>query len=190
MIEVWKDIDGYEGLYEISNISRVKRLARIVNSKLRSDFKIKEKIMSTHLNNKGYVMVDLRKNNVRFKHLVHRLVLEAFVPKVENKDNTNHIDGVKTNNYYKNLEWCTQSENVQHAWDNGLQKLTDKQRKVLSLGHKKLSKRLTIIHKITKEVLCFESYRKAVAHLKVNRDLFTKAINSGKEYNNWIKKEV
>ena len=75
----------------------------------------KERILSGW-NDKGYVRCELNGKNIR----VHRLVGKAFVPNLENKPQINHIDGNKGNNHADNLEWCTNAENTQHAYDNGL----------------------------------------------------------------------
>lgn len=75
----------------------------------------KNHIIKPFINNKGYVMVRLWKNNASVSKLVHRLVAETFIPKIEGKHEVNHIDGNKTNNNVKNLEWCTRQENNIHA---------------------------------------------------------------------------
>ena len=111
MEEIWKDIVGYEGLYVVSNLGRVKSI-RYKNSR----------ILKPHLNERGYLVVGLSKNGKAKIYKVHRLVMISFVGYLEGKDQVNHIDGNKTNNRLDNLEWCTQSENLRHAYDNGLAK--------------------------------------------------------------------
>ena len=98
--EVWAQIKGYEGLYWISNFGRVMR---------------KKKILSNAVAN-GYYFVHLCKDGFVAKKYVHRLVAEAFVPNLDKKPEVNHIDGNKKNNNTDNLEWCTQQENVKHAY--------------------------------------------------------------------------
>lgn len=107
--EIWKDIEGYEGLYQVSNLGRVK-------SKLR-----KGRILKP-INTKKYYSVILCKNSTTKEIYVHRLVAYAFIPNPQNKPFINHIDGNKQNNYVENLEWCTQSENCRHAYKIGLNK--------------------------------------------------------------------
>lgn len=107
--EIWKDIKGYEGLYQISNLGRVKSLGNGNSNKS------KLKIMKTTLNHKGYPMISLCKDGVSKKFSVHRLVAEAFIPNPDNLPQVNHIDEVKTNNRIDNLEWCTAEYNVKYG---------------------------------------------------------------------------
>ena len=116
--EVWKDIEGYEGLYQVSNFGNIKSLARIVHSEKRSDYKIKEKVLKQSDTTTGYKKVELHKDNEKRKSFkVHRLVAQAFIPNPENKREVNHIDGNKHNNNANNLEWVTSSENKLHAFE-------------------------------------------------------------------------
>lgn len=112
MKEVWKNIDGYENEYMVSNLGRIKSLSRNVRTKGGVFRKTKEKIlvnqMGTH-----YLQVSITRKKTC---LVHRLVAKAFVPNPENKPAVNHKDGKKHNNRYDNLEWCTHSENEIHSF--------------------------------------------------------------------------
>jgi hypothetical protein len=120
--EIWKDIDGYDGFYQVSSWGRIKSLGRWVACKGGQKFN-KERIRKD-CNSHGYRNITLCKENKSHSFLLHIVVANAFVENPENLPQVNHLDGDKTNNYYKNLEWCTGSENMQHAADNGLLNLT------------------------------------------------------------------
>ena len=113
MIE-WKPIEGYEGLYEVSNLGNIKSLNYNKTGEKRILKPCKTRI--------GYLQVHLYKNSKIYTKLVHRLVAETFIPNPENKPQVNHIDGNKQNNAISNLEWCTPKENQQHAWNTELHK--------------------------------------------------------------------
>lgn len=111
MQEIWKDIKGYEGYYQISNLGKVKSL--------KFNHSNKNKLLNP-FDNEGYTRVKLYINKQGKRFLVHRLVAETFIPNPENKPFVNHIDGNKSNNCVANLEWVTASENTIHAIENGL----------------------------------------------------------------------
>ena len=115
MEEVWKDIKGYEGLYQISNLGNVKSLP-----KYRVKYGYGEIILKQSISRNGYKIVGLSKNNKYKTVYIHRLVAEAFIPNPKNKLEINHIDGNKQNNFVGNLEWNTRKENGKHAWKMGL----------------------------------------------------------------------
>lgn len=113
MEEIWKDIKGFEGCYQISNFGRVKALAREVGGGRR----LKEKMLHFSPSN-GYKVAHLYKNGVQKNFSVHRLVGEAFIPNPENKPCINHKDENKLNNHVNNLEWVTQKENANYGTKN------------------------------------------------------------------------
>lgn len=113
--ETWKDIEGYEGLYQVSNLGRVKSLSRKVFHCNRVTHK-EEKILSTINNKNGYVRVELSNGNKK-KYLVHRLVAQAFIQNNENKKYVNHINRIKNDNRVENLEWATASENIKYSYN-------------------------------------------------------------------------
>lgn len=116
MGEVWKDIEGYENLYQVSNLGRVKSLVGF-NGHI---YVNRVKVLKQSNTTTGYKKVELTINKRRKSHKVHRLVAFAFIPNPNHKPNINHKDGNPINNKVENLEWCTQRENVQHAVDTGL----------------------------------------------------------------------
>lgn len=119
--EIWKDILGYEGLYQISNSGRVKSLAREVPSK--NSFRhVKERVLKPGKRKDGYLYIDLSHNSRNKKKYVHRLVAFAFIENIDNKPQVNHINGDKSDNRIENLEWATGNENQKHAFMSGLNK--------------------------------------------------------------------
>lgn len=113
-MESWKNIDGYDGLYKISNLGRVKSSPNKSNHN--GEMILKQSDVM------GYRCVCLYKNSVAKMFKVHRLVATAFLENTENKPQVNHIDGNKLNNNANNLEWVTASENTKHAHEKGLAK--------------------------------------------------------------------
>lgn len=107
MEEIFKEIEGYEGLYQVSNYGRVKSLNYNRTGK--------EKILKSYSNTDGYLSVDLRKEGKRKSCKVHRLVAQAFIENPNNYEEVNHIDEDKTNNYITNLEWCTHFYNMNYG---------------------------------------------------------------------------
>ena len=107
--EIWKDIQGFEGLYQVSNLGSIKTT---------SGYFIGERILKTSKSNKGYLRVVLYKNKVRTFLSVHKIVAMTFIPNAENKAQVNHKNLIKTDNRAENLEWVTQQENISHARKN------------------------------------------------------------------------
>ena len=112
MEEIWKDIKGYEGLYQVSNLGRVRSLKHRGKNEIR--------IRKIRIRKDNYMDISLYKNGKAKYELIHRLVAEYFVYNPKKYKYVNHKDGNKHNNIYTNLEWVTASENTQHAYENGL----------------------------------------------------------------------
>ena len=123
LIEVWKDIDGYEGNYQISSFGRVKSTQRTRKSKGGTIAKMQERILKQKTSKCGYLVVGLCFEAKKHHHSVHKLVANAFINNREQKPTVNHIDGDKRNNKTSNLEWATSSEQMKHAIANGLVQL-------------------------------------------------------------------
>ena len=102
MEEIWKDIEGYEGLYQVSNMGRVRSLRRNI-------------ILKNKIESNRYERVVLSTNNIPKGYSVHRLVANAFIPNPNNYPIVNHKDENRTNNCVDNLEWCTQKYNVNYG---------------------------------------------------------------------------
>lgn len=114
-MEEWRDVIGYEGLYEVSNLGNVRSCEHFTNG-----HHLISRVLKQNLNNR-YMYVKLYKNHTKRSVRVHRIVAMAFIPNQDGKPQVNHIDGNRLNNSASNLEWCTQSENIRHAIDIGLQ---------------------------------------------------------------------
>lgn len=126
MEEIWKDIEGYEGLYQVSNLGRIKSLGRTIE-KIGPKGKVfyrtyPQKNLVCKKDTKGYYRTNLALNGINKTVKVHRIVAQAFIPNPENKSQVNHIDGNKENNNVSNLEWCNNQENQDHSWKTGLRK--------------------------------------------------------------------
>lgn len=119
MEEIWKNIKGYEGLYQISNLGKVKSLER-KRYNGQNYYMQQEKILKLQNDKYGYKTIMLHKDKKSKNLKVHRLVAQAFLTNPQNKLEINHKDGNKSNNCVNNLEWCTSIENVRHAFSNNL----------------------------------------------------------------------
>lgn len=165
-MEEWRAIEGYDGLYEVSNTGKVRSNNYLGHGK--------QKELS-QWNNGGYLRVTMRENGKSIKRLVHRLVAEAFILNPENKPEVNHKDGNKLNNNVDNLEWSTRKENLDHADATGLRAGSIKA--ILS-SNRRLSRPIIATNIETGEEKYFESIQAA------QREIGTKDINavlSGKQ---------
>ena len=127
--EVWGDVPGFIGLYQVSNHGRIYSVRYKRFRKLRTD-------------KYGYAVVPLNKDGVQRRFFVHRLVAEVFLQNPLELPEVNHIDGNKQNNFADNLEWCNHQENIVHAYETGLMKQTAKPKPPKKSQKYKLSKSL------------------------------------------------
>ena len=134
-MEQWKSIAGYEGIYEVSDLGRVKSLKHG-----------KERILKPGKDRGGYLQVVLYKDGKKKMLLVHRLVADAFIPNQNNLDTVNHKDEVKTNNVASNLEWMSQKDNLNYGTRN-------KRASESKINHPSLSKKVQMLDKKTCELL-------------------------------------
>lgn len=116
MNEIWKDIEGWEGIYQVSNFGRVRSLDRIVSRSRNGDKFIKGRLLVLRHDKDGYETVHFRDASTGRNRLlkVHRLVANAFIPGVECKDQIDHINGIRNDNRAENLRWCTCKENLNY----------------------------------------------------------------------------
>lgn len=151
MKEIWKDIKRFEGIYQVSNLGRVKSLYGW-NGK---EYYKRELILKPYINGRNYLTVCLSnfKTKAKSKHAyIHRLVAEAFIPNPLNLKQINHLDFDKTNNCITNLEWCTQQENLNHYRKSRYCKSVEENK------HKKLvNKTLNFIYN-NKDIVIHEYY--------------------------------
>jgi hypothetical protein len=133
-VEIWKTL--IDGEYEISNLGRIKSLAREYLNSVGNIMPLKERILSATLNNYGYLRVSLNFNGHQKTEKIHRLVAITFLDNPNNLPEVNHKDGNKQNNRVENLEWCNRAYNNRHALDNGLKKTKLKESDILEIRRK------------------------------------------------------
>lgn len=114
--EVWQDIQGYSGIYQVSTLGRIRSLK-----------KGKIKLLKPYINNMGYAVLSLYANHKQKTYHVHKLVADTFLVRIDGKNYIDHINGIKTDNRIDNLRWCTQRENINFE---------------LSIANRKMLKRL------------------------------------------------
>ena len=154
-MEIWKDIEGYEGLYQVSNRGRVKSLSRKVKNK--NGYRVKkESILKPKPNGKGYHIVGLYIKGISKNFTIHYLVLSSFIPNTFNKRTINHIDSNRTNNRLDNLEWATHKENTKHGFVFGNMDMND----YIRIGKLK-SKKVIMLSMDNKPLLKFDSQTEA-----------------------------
>lgn len=174
-MEEWKDIVGYEGLYQISSEGRVKSLKRIA----RNNHTVDSKIRKPKIDKDGYCCVSLWIDGVSKEHFIHRLVAQAFVPNPENKPCIDHINTDRTDNRAENLRWCTHKENTNNPISR---------EKFLHNRYKVEGERRISIYKPTKEAVAkmAEKHKKPVGMYKDGNLIkrFDSAADAEREDNN------
>lgn len=158
-MEIWKDIEGYEGIYQVSNLGRVKSLNRsktfISKTKEGKEYtltkKYKEKIMKQKTNIFGYNCIQLCKDGKYKKYMVHRLVASVFLPNPYNLPQVNHKDENKQNNCVENLEWCTSQYNI--TYGTGIKRRNDTRNKNKSYHYTKEVGQYTLNNVLIKKYL-------------------------------------
>lgn len=131
MTEVWKDIEGYEGYYQVSNLGRVKSLQTMKYSHIKKCAipVMRERVLKPFPNTDKYLMIDLKKDGKRNCQKVHRLVAKAFIPNLDNMPQVNHKDENKQNNCADNLEWCNCQYN--NTYGTAKSRMAEKHKKKL-----------------------------------------------------------
>lgn len=153
-VEQWKDVPGYEGLYQVSTLGRVKSRRKILRQESLTG---------------GYMNVWLCKNGKRNIHRVHRLVATAFIPNEYNKAQVNHKNMLRNDNRVDNLEWCTASENQKHAFANGRSKAYLK--KMHDANKKKVG-----IYRSGSLVVLYNSVKECAKALNVDEDAILRKV--------------
>ena len=144
--EIWKDIKEYKGRYQISTLGKVKSVTRNISDSIDRNYLLTGRILKTSNDGHNYrcICLDNKKNRKTYK--IHRLVAQAFIDNPEKKKEVNHKNGIKNDNRVINLEWCSRSENIQHAMQIGLKndkgennskaKLTEREAVMIKLIYK------------------------------------------------------
>jgi len=159
MEEEWRDIEGYEGIYQVSNLGRIKALERVVV--------VPERILKNVSSGTGYAQINLIRDKKRKICLIHRLVAQAFIPNPDNKSDVNHKKGIKHDNRVSELEWATESENMIHAHRVLGKKSNLKPKKGSSNGNSSLT--FTQIEEIKALLAMGTSQRSIAKHYKVTQ---------------------
>lgn len=165
MIVEWKDVVGYEGIYEVSDTGLVRtHKNKTTYTERHGVRKWKQRTLKQKVSKDNTCRVSLWKNGKEKTWLVHRIVAKAFIPRVKEKNYINHIDGSRLNNSVDNLEWCNHKENNNHGFDNHLINTNDK---------------VVLMDKKTEKIHYFRSKSKASQFLGKNKGYLSNRVNRG-----------
>lgn len=173
--EVWKDIVGYEGFYQASNMGRVKSLERI---DCRGQHR-KCKILRQAFDEDGYLISTISKDKKRHSVRWHRIIYQAFNPTSDNTLAVNHKNGIKTDNRICNLEWCTNYENVLHALQLGLRNAKGERNNFAILNNSKV---LEIFHSDKKNSVLAKEYNISILTIQRIKTGYQWGSVTGKTY--------
>ena len=167
-MENYVPIEGYEGIYEISNYGHVRTSkGKVTYSNLHGERHWKQRVLKLKTDKDGYHRVTLWKNKVPKDFLVHRLVASAFVSNANKLEVVNHLDGDKSNNYFKNLEWTNYKGNLLHAYDHQLNKEAEP---------------VVLVNQKTKETHYFYSKTAASKFLNKNHGFISRLLQENKNF--------
>lgn len=174
--EIWVDIKGYEGLYQVSNQGRVRSLDREVKRKGNNIYISKGKIKKNTIGKKGYLYTGLTDKNGNKKNIfTHRLVAQAFIPNPENKPEIDHINGIRNDNRVENLRWVTKEENMNNP-------LTKENQKTINKRSGNPNSKMVICIFPDGNEIPFKCKEDLKDYLNVSRDTIDRIIKSGKQY--------
>lgn len=161
----WKDIVGYEGIYEVSDAGEVRsKEGKTTYTERHGVRRWKQRVLKQKTSKDNTCRVSLWKSGKEQTWLVHRLVALAFIPMIDGKEYINHIDGSRLNNHVANLEWCNHAENSNHAFDMGLVP----------------ADKIVLVHKETKEAYYFRSKSYASVFLGKNNGYLSGELIKGR----------
>jgi hypothetical protein len=121
---IWKDVKGFEGIYQVSSTGILKCLERRIKRPKKGEYISKSILRKGNIGKRGYVQIPLSKNGKRYSKTMHQIVAVSFLENPNNYKEVNHINGIKHDNRVENLEWCSRSENIIHAVKTGLLPVT------------------------------------------------------------------
>ena len=170
-MEKWADIEGYEGLYQVSNTGKIKSLGRMRSNHSKKQW-VEEKIKKPRKDPQGYHMTDLYKENKAETVRIHRIVALAFIPNPENKPTVNHIDGNRDNNTVKNLEWATFAEQNTHFYEKGLKSVENIKKTI-----KAMNKANSVSVECITDNKVFESQSEAARYYGIDPSSISMVIN-------------